>query len=496
MNRNTIFSLVLISSINLCGIAQTSFEDFKRQAQERFEQFKSEKQNEFEAYRARVNKEFSEYMRQAWPEFEPEPAVPAPMMPDPPRPVVVDPEDEPTNDTLPLAKVKPLPDVPRQPMPLLPDVQPEKPSTPLRPKLPSVPTLSFDFYGRRCTVPFDESLKISLNGIEENSVADAWQKLASDKSLDFVESCINLRDELHLSDWGYFKLAQKLAEAAFPNKKNEANLLQMFVLTQSGYKVRIGRCDNRLIVLMPCRESIYNYRFIPINGCNYYILDSSIRSSSTYVYNREFPREQIFSMATNTQPLLPVDATPLHTFSSKYGSGVNAQVSVNKNLIDYYNEHPMSSHWNLYAKASLSEDVKEQLYPALQQAIAGKEKTEAANILLRFVQTAFEYKTDAEQFGDERPFFADETFFYPYSDCEDRAILYAVLVKELLDLDAVLVYYPGHLATAVRFNEDISGDCFNLDGDKYIVCDPTYINSNVGMAMPQFKSASAEIIRL
>ncbi|MDE6286452.1 MAG: hypothetical protein K2L99_05625 [Muribaculaceae bacterium] len=478
------------------GFAQSSFEDFKRQAQERFEQFKEEKQSEFEAYRARVNKEFSEYMRRAWARFEPEPAIPAPPMPEPPEPVVVDPEEEPTNDPQPYAKVVPLPEVPPQPAPLVPDAKPDKPAVPLRPEIPKGNALTFDFYGRTCTVPFDESLKISLRGIEENNVADAWAQLAADKSVEPVKSCIALRDEMRLPDWGYFRLVQKLSEAAFPNRKNEANLLQMFLLTQSGYKARIGRCADRLVVLIPSREQIYNYSFIPIKGVNYYVVDRSVRSASTYVYNREFPREQMFSLAIGKQPVLEVDGTSPQVYSSPYGGGISAEVSVNKNLIDFYNDYPLSSHWNLYAKASLSNEVKEQLYPVLKSAIADKGATEGANILLRFVQKAFDYKTDQDQFGDERPLFGDETFYYPYSDCEDRAILYAVLVRDLLGLDAVLVYYPGHLATAVKLGDEVSGDYFTIEGEKYTVCDPTYINSNVGMAMPQFKGASAEIMKL
>ena len=90
------------------------------------------------------------------------------------------------------------------------------------------------------------------------------------------------------------------------------------------------------------------------------------------------------------------------------------------------------------------------MYPKLTQQIKGKSQKDAANILIDFVQTAFEYQTDDVQFGYERPLFADETFFYPYSDCEDRSILFAHLVKDLLGLDVVLLYYPGHLATAVK----------------------------------------------
>ena len=100
------------------------------------------------------------------------------------------------------------------------------------------------------------------------------------------------------------------------------------------------------------------------------------------------------------------------------------------------------------------------------------------------------------QFGKERAFFADETFFYRYSDCEDRAILYSVLVRDLLGLDVVLLHYPLHLATAVRFESDVVGDHIAIDGVKYTVCDPTYIGAPIGDLASKYKRSKVEVIKI
>ena len=140
--------------------------------------------------------------------------------------------------------------------------------------------------------------------------------------------------------------------------------------------------------------------------------------------------------------------------------------------------------------------MKKDLYPALKKEFSGRSESEIANRILNLVQTAFKYATDEEQFGYERPLFGDETIFYPSSDCEDRAILFSVLVHELMGLDVVLLHYPGHLATAVRFKSDVKGDYLTVDGTKYVVCDPTYINARVGEAMPQFKEEKCTVVRI
>ena len=56
--------------------------------------------------------------------------------------------------------------------------------------------------------------------------------------------------------------------------------------------------------------------------------------------------------------------------------------------------------------------------------------------------------------------------------------------------------HPGHLATAVGFNEDVAGDYLMVNGKKYVVCDPTYINARVGMTMPKMDNSSAIAVTL
>jgi len=87
--------------------------------------------------------------------------------------------------------------------------------------------------------------------------------------------------------------------------------------------------------------------------------------------------------------------------------------------------------------------------------------------MLRFVQTAFKYKTDNENFVREKPLFPEETLYYEYSDCENRSILFAHLVQELLVLEVIGLNYPGHIATAVRFNTNVTGDYITYNEKKY-----------------------------
>ena len=130
----------------------------------------------------------------------------------------------------------------------------------------------------------------------------------------------------------------------------------------------------------------------------------------------------------------------------------------------------------------------------IEPKIRGLTEVEAVNFLLRLTQKSFEYKRDPEQFGYEKVLFPEETLYYPYSDCEDRAIFFSYLIKHLTPLKIVGIKYSNHLATAVAFSTPIQGDSFNYNGKRYTITDPTYINANVGMTMPQYRGVNFKII--
>ena len=55
--------------------------------------------------------------------------------------------------------------------------------------------------------------------------------------------------------------------------------------------------------------------------------------------------------------------------------------------------------------------------------------------------------------------------------------------------------YPNHMATAVKFNENVGGDYIMVSGEKYIICDPTYMGASIGQTMPQFRTVAGKVLR-
>ena len=154
------------------------------------------------------------------------------------------------------------------------------------------------------------------------------------------------------------------------------------------------------------------------------------------------------------------------------------------------------TRWAYYANTPVTPEIKEKVYPQLEQYVKGVSKVAGANKLLNWVQMGLKYEYDEKVWGQDRAFFAEESLYYPYCDCEDRSILFSHLMRDLLDLDVVLVYYPGHLATAVCFNEPVEGDYIMVNGRKFTVADPTYYNANVGKTMSRMDNSQAKVILL
>ena len=305
-----------------------------------------------------------------------------------------------------------------------------------------------------------------------------------------------------LCDWAYLLLVQTIADQFCGAQTNEAALLAGYLYYQSGYKVRFGSVADRIYLLVASRHFIYDKESVIVDGERFYPLEDV--GGNLSICRASFPKEQSLSLFIPQSPAFAeTAAADERTIASHRYDGLECKVQVNKNLIDFYNTYPTSevngnfmTRWAMYANTPMEQKVQKQLYPILQEKIADLNEHDAANKLLNWVQTAFVYEYDDKVWGHDRAFFAEETLFYPYCDCEDRAILFTRIVRDLLGLKCILIYYPGHLASAVCFNQQVKGDYISLNGSKFVVCDPTYIGAPVGLTMPNMDNESANVIIL
>ena len=485
MKRVMMITLALLFFVPMKAQDYNEWVDMKKTEMNRY---RDSVMQDYDAFRRKANEEYAQFMRERWESFQLMKGEEQLDIPDPPKPFEFD-------------KDTPIPNVPNpipyNPVPVKPSpIQPiKRPDAPKPSPIPSTSEFEFTCYGTHCVVDLDKSLKFKLKDVSETACADAWQKLSSSKSDALVGDCLGLKEELALGDWAYYCLLRDLSEEFFGKGTDEATLLQSYLLAQSGYRIRLGKRNEHLVFLMPFDGVIYQRCYAQIGGERFYFMGKNERGG-VLVFNRAFSdKERVMSLRMPCLPKFDYKPTPNRNFTSKRYPEMTISLSTNQNLLDFYSGYP-SCVWTNYCWAGLSDGVKTKLYPILRKSIAGKSQIEAANRIINFVQTAFEYQTDQQQFGYERSLFGDETFFYPYSDCEDRSILFSILVHDLLGLDVVLLDYPGHIATAVHYAEELNGYCFEFEGKTYYVSDPTYIGASVGMCAPPFIDKTPTVYKL
>lgn len=377
-----------------------------------------------------------------------------------------------------------------------------KPVNPIVENKVSMATSDFDFYGTPMKVRWGNAEKFKLNGTSKKDISDAFLELTDKGYTNLVHDCLELRKEYKLCDWAYYKMLQNIAEKACGKGTNEAIFLQGVLLNQSGYQIRFALEDNSKLHIMSRMDGFpYDRGYLTADGKLFFLMDGC-KAKNLTVCDAAYPGEQMMSLGVAEQPDLKKDLSDKRTVISRFVN-VSADMQMNKNLMDFYTDYPtsydgkdMMTRWAYYANTPVSSEVKDEVYPQLKQQIGNAPKLMAANMLLNWVQMGLTYAYDEKVWGYDRAFFAEESLFYPFCDCEDRSILFSHLIRDLLDLDVVLVYYPGHLYTAVCFNEDVTGDYIMVNGRKFTVADPTYYNANVGKTMSKMDNSKAKVILL
>lgn len=457
-----------------------------------YEKFSKHAKAEYEDYRAQCNAEYVKFLERAWKEYKVLPSIPRP------KDEVVPPTIMPRQDkNKKQAKeilienvVSPILSLP-QPKPISPIYENDKVEE---------KNFSFSYMGTTCEVRLPKDLNIRMSGCESCMIATIWKQLATNAMDNTIRDFLALRLKMQLCDWAYLNLIDTFAKA-FCGHGNEAVIMAAFIYSQSGYKMRLGRDCEKLYLLYGSKHGIYEKGYIVIEGINYYPLDDKVERME--ISDFSFPQEQSMSLYIENAQKFTIRPSAIRKLASEQYHDVAIDSQVNLNLIQFYNTYPSSevngnfmTCWKMYADTPMDESVSQMLYPDIKNKIEGLSDVQAVNQILNWVQTAFQYEYDDKVWGHDRAFFAEETLYYPYCDCEDRAILFTRLVRDLLGLKCILVYYPGHLASAVCLKQQVNGDYISLDGDVYTICDPTYIGAPVGITMPEMDNRSAKVMKL
>lgn len=447
--------------------------------QNQFYEFRQEAREQYTAYNDSINKLFIKYLGENWIKFHVNSPIPTPKKPLPQMDISKSEEKPQKSIGLPVDSIIRQKDS-------IEDFNVWNLRNQNKENARKVKIL---FYGADLQFHFYPDFSFSINSNDEKTIANVWKQLSSSPYEELINELLFYRNDMNLNDWGMYQLLNSITNNLFPEKTDNQIIFSTFIMNQLGYRMKIGKSDNRLVSLIAFQSAVYEMPFIHFENEKYYVFGNTNTQNGVYSYSMNIP---------NTDKHINLQAKrPFRLALSLHSKRCNIQdktysININKNLIDLFQTYPQTDII-VYANTPISNITRKSLEKELLPDIANKTEKESVDYLLHFVQTAFAYKNDLEQFNREKFFFTEELFYYPFSDCEDRSVLFSQLVRRFLGLQVILLDYPDHVTTAVKFNDSVPGDFIDIQGDRYVICDPTYLHAKAGQSIPRYRKQKAKI---
>lgn len=301
--------------------------------------------------------------------------------------------------------------------------------------------------------------------------------------------------EAGLNDYLTFQLAKAYLDAKFPNTDITSRTSALhYLLANMGYDVRIATtAAGDPLLLIPFDMTIYARTFMMIDGKKYYVFgpDGFDMSKAQKIMTCRLPdnvdagRDMGLALGELKIPFKP------KAFDLQYGP-LHLTGEVNANLMPilyHYPQMPVSG----FALSNLQPALRASLVKQVRQQLEGMEGDAKVEALLSFMHKVFDYATDEDFHGFEKPYFLEETLYYPKNDCEDRAIFYTYFLWNALDREAQLVSFPGHEAATVRMDKPVNGKGYDFGGERFYISDPTFIGSHTGQIMPPYRDTPPKV---
>ncbi len=453
-----------------------------QQQKESFDEFRKSILNNYDRHRSEILSQYGKYLDSLWvayPQYKGIERNPFPK-----------PADVPT-----VKDAKPIPDHEVSPMPdRIPDIGDTGKPDQTGPTLPkNKNAIDISFFGIPLTMTDIDY--VIPDRLTRSNVSDLWSYMYDNvKTDDVINGIKNIGKKLNLNDYLTFELIRDYVEAKIPDHtKFTKAALTHFLLANMGYDARLAETESgKPLILLPFNQMVYARQFLIIDDRKYFVFSDAPIDQNESVYSCLLPSDlylgNTFELKLNDLRL------PYRPYKYRIDFGdILLQGEVNENIYPILYRYPQMP-FSDYVQSSVSKELRNDIVSQFQTALQSYDKKEKAEKLLHFTQYAFDYATDDENHGFEKPYFFEEMVYYPKCDCEDRSIFYSYLLYNVAGIENLIISYPGHAATAINLPEyKLQGTSYMYDGKEFYISDPTYIGASTGMCMPQFESVNPTI---
>lgn len=321
---------------------------------------------------------------------------------------------------------------------------------------------------------------------------------------DLAQPLIQFRQAHIYDDWIFYQLIRKVANQFAPKAADYAGYtwLKWYLLRTTGYEAAMRANQQTLLLYIQSNETVYGIpcfvrnrrQYVCLNFHDYPGLNLELTPMNWETHqSAEVTRS--FSYAVQQIPELP--ANSYESREVVFPSGKDEfrfELKVNPIVRQIFQNYPATDyarHFNM----PLSTGTYASLIPALREQVAHLSREKGLMHLLHFTRYAFLFRPDTDQFGQEKRLSPEQTLLYSESDCEDRAGLFYLLVKEIYQLPMIVVGYPNHVTIAVQLGS-AKGDVIHYNGQAYTICEPTPQRKDlkVGQLLPTLRDQPYEVL--
>lgn len=454
------FSLVLL--IVVSSLSAGTFEDFKHTQTESFQKYKDERDNEFAKYlKSEWNAYTAEQSERLYKDSKP--------------------KEIPSATSKKIKSVGPVVTISIKDIKIEGMQEEDKAQEAQK-------DINFNFYGTKLGFNMPRGMQeAKFYPLNQKGISNFFSAAANTEYESLIQNINKVRESMNLNDWATYLLVLKISDTIFSNQ-DESKLLSWFIFNKLGFAVKVGFSDKHVELIYYSKKIIYSTPSYTLGKNKFYVLSKYAKGGmgKFYTYEQNYPDSEMgLDLSLDIIPTFASDIKTKTLSFKDYGKEYSIPFEYNQNLVDFMATYPQADY-EVFFNAPVDSKTYAGVALALKNYIDGMKASDAINFVLHFVQNSFEYETDYQQFGREKVMFAEETLVHDKSDCEDRAILFAYLVKKLFNIGVVGVKYKDHMATALAI--PMIGDSVKKGSRKLVIADPTYVNSSIGQSMPKYKS--------
>ncbi len=361
--------------------------------------------------------------------------------------------------------------------------------------------LSIDFYGHALHFTTDQIANTKAPyTINKQSVHHALAQTKKASLTTIANEITEAKETYKLDGLGVVLLTDKLVKSV-TQSKNTQNILKYNLLKELAYDVQLTYTKTTITCFGRLSQTPASSVYILYKNKRYTNLNfTDLRTQGTrYVYDDTDVEDNFKAFDyTGKAPAISAKQTYKYLTWAFQGKLYHLKAIRNISFNEYLNDLPQFSLGSDYVKMDHSSEFQSSVLLPLENYMAEmSSNTQKCNFLLKFVQSAFKYKTDGDQYGREKYNFPEETVTTTFSDCEDRTLLLAYLYKKLLGFDSVMLHFEKekHVCLGVKIPNRSNSYSFKYKDEAYMVTEPTGIGFDVGETGIPLKNIT-EVIEL